>query len=179
LLLKMADRIEKYRQKETLTERQSAQYEHDLFIGCYSVRKLFESTAKVSDETRATKMSLDWFPKKPDAPIVDCYNRSEFWELYDLEDRHNEQRDALFVAHRPIHSFIVVGSAAFEGDMSGDLFTSDRDKEEWLYFIPTYETVALFSAVERDYPGFVTWRDEKTGKRLWKAPASKGSVLDG
>lgn len=63
--------------------------------------------------------------------------------------------------------------------MSGDLFTSDRDKEERLYFIPTYETVALFRAVRRDYPDFVTWRDKKTGERLWKAPASKGSMLDG
>lgn len=178
-LLKMADRIEKYSQKEALTERQSAQYERDLFIGYYSVRKLFESTAKVSDETRAAKMSLDWFPKKPDAPIVDWYNRSEFWELYDLEDRHTEERDALFVAHRLIHSFIVVGSPAFEGGKSGDFFTSDRDKEKRLYFVPTNETVALFRAVGRDYPNFVTWRDKKTGERLWKAPASKESASDG
>lgn len=178
-LLKMADRLEKYSQKETLTERQGAQYERDLFIGYYSVRKLFESTAKVSDETRATKMSLEWFPKKPGAPIVDWYNRSEICELYDLTDRHPEQRDALFVAHRLIHSFIVVGIPAFEGNVSGDFFTSDRDKEKRLYFVPADETVALFRAVGSDYPDFVTWRDEATGERFWKAPAAKGSLLDG
>jgi len=178
-LLKMADRIEKYSQKDGLTDRQGAQYERDIFIGYYTVRKLFESAGKVSDDTRAMKLCVHWFPKKAGAPIVDWYNRSEFWDIYDLEDRHREQRDALFVAHRVIHSFIMVGSSGGEGEPSGDFFTSDRDKEKRLYFVPASETLSLFRAVGRDYPNFVFWRDDVTGERKWSAPAEKDQPSDG
>ncbi|WP_197041970.1 hypothetical protein [Sandarakinorhabdus oryzae] len=178
-LLKMAERIEFYSQKDSLTERQGAQYERDFFVGYYTVRKLFESAGKVSDETRALKLSLAWFPKKTAAPIVDWYNRNEIWDLYELDNRHHEQRDALFVAHRVIHSFIMVGGSAGAGDQSGDYFTSDRDKEKRLYFVPAIETVSLFRAVGRDYPNFISWKDEVTGERMWRAPAEKDEKSNG
>ena len=178
-LLKMADRIERYAQKVQLTDMQAAQYERDIFIGYYTVRKLFEAAGKVSDETRNMKLSVDWFPKKPGAPPADWYNRGEFWNLYDLENCHRELRDALFVAHRIIHSFIMVGNSGEEGGPSGDFFTSDRDKDKRLYFIPARETLLLFRKVGRDYPNFVSWTDELTGERMWSAPVPKDQSSDG
>ena len=178
-LLKMADRIEKFSQKDGLTERQGAQYERDIFIGYYTVRKLFESAGKVSNETKVRKLSIIWFPKKSAAPIVDWYNRNEFWDLYDLQERHLEQRDALFVTHKVIHSFIMVGSSGGEGEPSGEFFTSDRDKEKRLYFVSASETVALFRAVGSDYPNFEFWTDKQTGERKWSAPAAKDEPSDG
>jgi hypothetical protein len=178
-LLKMADRIEKYSQKDGLTDREGAQYERDIFIGYYTVRKLFEAAGKVSDETRAIKLSVNWFRKKEDAPTVDWYNRGQFWDHYDLNECHSEQRDALFVAHRVIHSFIMVSFSGADGGSSGDFFSSDRDKENRLYFVPTSETLVLFRLVGSDYPNFVSWRDEVTGERKWSAPTAKDPWPDG
>jgi hypothetical protein len=73
----------------------------------------------------------------------------------------------------------MIGSAAGEGEPSGDYFTSDRDKEKRLYFVPASETVSLFRAVGRDYPDFVPWRDDVTGERKWSATAAKGQSSDG
>lgn len=44
-LLKMADRIEKYAVRGELTARQAAQCERDMFLGFYTVRKLFKSAS--------------------------------------------------------------------------------------------------------------------------------------
>ena len=178
-LLKMADRIERYSKKTALTEKQGAQYERDIFIGYYTVRKLFEAAGKISDDTRSATMSLCWFPKKAGAPIVDWYNRNEFWDLYNLDERHHERREALFVAHRVVHSFVMIGSASSGDEPSGDFFTSDRDKEKGLYFVASAETVALFRLVGSDYPDFVCWRDEVTGEMKWSAPKAPNGPVHG
>ena len=45
-LLEMADRFRLVASKEDLTDEEYAAYERDLFIGFYSVRKLFEGLRK-------------------------------------------------------------------------------------------------------------------------------------
>lgn len=73
------------------------------------------------------QVSLKCYPKRNGQPLGDWYNRSEFWELYSLEDGRSEQRDLLYVAHQMVHRFIFV---LFEHDDGhGDFFNSDRDKK--------------------------------------------------
>ena len=168
-LLEMADRLVELIRKEEWTEEDGAQFERDIFIGFYSVRKLFEAPAKVSDETRALKLNLFWYPKKPEAGLVDWYNRGDFWELYDLDERHGEERDPLFLAHRLVHSFIFTPSAAFENNPDGVFFTSDTDKEQKIYFVELSEIVRLFREVGEDYPDIETHRDPVTGEMKVRA----------
>lgn len=168
-LLEMADRFRLVASKEDLTDEEYAAYERDLFIGFYSVRKLFEGTAKVSDETRMMKLQLLWFPKKVEADRVDWYNRGEIWELYELEEGRGEQRDAIFVAHRIIHRFIFMPTAAGEGNAEGIFFTSDVDKDKRLYFVSLDEVIRLFTEVGTDYPDLHGWTDPVTRERKWRA----------
>lgn len=168
-LLRGAAVIRKYMAREDLTDAQFARVERELFIGFYAVRKLLEATGKVSAGTRQMKIDLLWHPKVSDTPIVDWYNRSEFWELYQMEAIHKEQRDLLYVAHRMVHSFIFMLADTDEGH--GVYFTSDRDKETRLNFISTTEIVRAFETVGNDYPsGFHTWRDKDTGEMKWSVP---------
>lgn len=172
-LLTGASIIRKYMEKEDISEAQFARIEREVFIGFYSVRKLLEATGKVGPETRDLKVALQWYPKRAGQPVVDWYNRSEFWELYDLDDPQSEQRDLLYVAHRLVHSFIFVLSGGDEGH--GAFFTSDRDKESRLNFISTDEIVRVFRAVGCDYPAaFNSWRDPDTGERKWSVPPREG-----
>lgn len=168
-LLAGAATIRKYMDKDDITDAQFARIEREIFIGFYTVRKLLEAVGKVSPETRNMKVALTWHPKRAGQPIVDWYNRGEFWELYDLGDWGSEERDLLYVAHRMVHSFIFVLSGNDDGH--GAFFTSDRDKEARLNFLSTEEIVRIFQTVGNDYPsGFQAWRDKDSGEMKWSVP---------
>ena len=169
-LLTGASKIQKLMDKEDITDAEFARIEREIFIGFYAVRKLLEATGKVGPETRDMKVSLNWYPKRAPQPLVDWYNRGEFWELYDLEASRNEERDLLYVAHRMVHSFVFMLSGGEDGN--GVFFTSDRDKETRLNFLRTEEIVRIFKQVGSDYPsGFHAWRDKDTGEMKWSVPA--------
>lgn len=168
-LLRGAAVIRKHMEREDLTDAQFARVERELFIGFYAVRKLLEATGKVSAGTRQMKLDLHWHPKAPDTAVVDWYNRSEFWELYDLATTRQEPRDLLYVAHRMVHSFIFMLADTELGH--GVYFTSDRDKEMRLNFVSTAEIVRAFETVGNDYPSdFHAWRDKDTGEMKWSVP---------
>ena len=171
-LLAGAKVIRKHMNAEDISEAQFARIEREIFIGFYAIRKILEATGKVSAETRDMKVSLKRYKKRADQPIVDWYNRSEFWELYDLDNAALELRDLLYVAHRMVHSFIFILSG--DDDGHGAFFTSDRDKETRLNFVSTGEIVRVFETVGSDYPsGFRAWRDEATGEMKWSVPAKE------
>lgn len=171
-LLAGAKAIRKYMDAEDISDAQFARIEREIFIGFYSIRKLLEATGKVSAETRDMKVSLKQYEKRADQPIVDWYNRSEFWELYNLDKPALESRDLLYVAHRMVHSFIFILSG--DDDENGAFFTSDRDKETRLNFVSTDEIVRVFETVGKDYPtGFHAWRDKVTGEMKWSVPAKE------
>lgn len=168
-LLTGAKFIKKYMDEENISDAQFARIEREIFIGFYAIRKLLEATGKVSPETRDMQVPIKWYPKRDGQPLVDWYNRSEFWELYDLEDGRAELRDLLYVAHQMVHSFIFVLSG--DDDGHGAFFTSDRDKKNRLSFITTNEIVNIFETVGKDYPsGFQAWHDASTGEMKWTVP---------
>lgn len=174
-LLTGANFIRKYMDEENITDAQFARIEREIFIGFYTVRKLLEATGKVSPETRDLQVSLKCYPKRNGQSLVDWYNRSEFWELYDLEDGRCEQRDLLYVAYQMVHSFIFILSGHDDGH--GAFFTSDRDKKTRLSFITTSEIVRIFEIIGKDYPsGFNAWRDPDTGEMKWAVPPRKESA---
>ena len=57
-LLEMADRLEHLKTSSALSDEEIAQVERDIFIGFYSVRKLLEAPAKITDKTRHRSISL-------------------------------------------------------------------------------------------------------------------------
>jgi len=57
-LLEVAERLESFRASNDLSEDQIAQVERGIFIGFYSVRKLFEASTKITDRTRGLSLFL-------------------------------------------------------------------------------------------------------------------------
>ena len=171
-LLAGAKVIRRQMDAEDISEAQFARIEREIFIGFYAIRKLLDATGKVSEETRAMKVALTRYEKRANQPIVDWYNRSEFWELYDLAKPTQVLHDLLYVAHRMVHSFIFILSG--DDDGHGAFFTSDRDKDTRLNFISTDEIVRVFEVVGQDYPsGLYAWRDEATGEMKWSVSAKE------
>ena len=169
-LLTSAKRLRRFMTLETLTERQFAQFERDVFIGFYSVRKLLEAFGKVSESSRKMRLPIHWHPKRPEAPEADWRNRNDLLELYDVEVCHAEQRDVLYVAHRMVHSFIFIPARQEGSDVDGIYFTSDNDKDRRISFIQTERIAATFETFGKDYPEtFRVWKDPATGK--WECSA--------
>ena len=77
-LLEVADRLESFKASQDLSEDQVAQVERDIFIGFYSVRKLFEAPTKITDKTRSLSLILQ---KHPNLKPVTWRNNHKLDEL--------------------------------------------------------------------------------------------------
>jgi hypothetical protein len=166
-LLKMAERLRDLKSPQTLSEEQLVQIEKDLFIGFYSVRKLFETGTKVTDSTKTKKVQITWYPnKKP----VNWRNNHCIDELYALDQQHGETRDLWFVSGRIIHSFIFAPVVEDEtGGLVGIFFTSDTDKDKKLYFMDIDTVIHVFELVGHDDPTTIEWkRNPETGEETTK-----------
>ncbi len=156
----MADRLRSLKNVTDLSEGQQVQVERDIFIGFYSVRKLFDAIAKVSDATKAMKAPLEWYPNR--SPVT-WLNAHRLTEIYDLGNPKADVKDMRFICGRIIHSFIFAPCMDDHG-LAGIFFTSDIDRKSKLYFLRVDEVIKIFEQVGNDYPSSIEWtKDEKTG----------------
>lgn len=155
-LLEMAQRLTLLKSVTDVPEEQLVQFEKDILIGFYSIRKLFETQTKVTDATRETRLDLSWYPNK--GKKVTWRNNHKLGELYDFERGGREIRDAWFICGRVIHSFILAPLYTELGGIEAILFTSDTDKDKRLYSFHIDRVIELFTLVGRDCPKHIQWR---------------------
>jgi len=72
-LLKTADSLDRRAHQKRWTERTGFLVECDIMLGAYAIRKLLDTPAKISDETRATSIQIARHPLVGDPP--------EFWSI--------------------------------------------------------------------------------------------------
>jgi len=161
-LLEVAERLECFKASNDLSEEQIAQLERDIFIGFYSVRKLFDAPGKIRDKTRGLSLVLQ---KHSNLKPVTWRNYHKLDELYDLSRSHKETRDVLFVCGRIIHSFVFAPCVSEAGGLHGAFFSSDLDKDSHMYFISTDQLISLFTQIGSDDPCHIEIsRDLSTGE---------------
>ena len=162
-LLESATRLEALKTTKRVSEKKLVQLEKDIFIGFYSVRKLLEAPAKITDEVKATRFPITWYPNRGEK--VTWRNNHRLDELYDFETSGDELRDIFFICGRIIHSFIFSSVFAEKGGIEAILFTSDTDKEKRLYSMNIDRVIELFLLVGSNDPVQIIWsRDPKTGE---------------
>lgn len=160
-LLKLAKRLKTLKTSKGLADDQVAQLERDIFIGFYSVRRLIESPTKVTDKTRTISLSLR---KYANVKPVTWRNNHKLEEIYDLSRSNGESRDVMFVCGRIIHSFVFAPCLSDDGSVNGVFFTSDLDRDKFLFFISIDQVISLFSDVGNDNPCHIeSSRDPVTG----------------
>jgi hypothetical protein len=157
----MVERLTSLKTNNDLGEEQLAQVERDVFVGFYSVRKLYEAITKVTDATRAMKARVVWHPNRHQ---VNWLNSHKLDELYDLGVSNVECRDVAFICGRIIHSFIFC-PCLDENGLAGIFFTSDTDKQSRIYYMGIDDVINIFVRVGNDDPSSIHWqRDDETGK---------------
>jgi hypothetical protein len=153
-LLRMAQRLRAIHKLKQPSDAQLARVEQDVFVGAYSVRKLLDSPAKITDQTRGTKVALAVY--KNIAPVT-YQNRDNVEILYEMTRRGQETRDVQFVCSRIIHSYVFVMEVGMTGNLEGILFSSDRDRNMRLYGLDIASLVGLFETFGYDDPTSVSW----------------------
>ena len=160
-LLESATRLCEYSESTSLEESQLVQIEKDIFIGFYTIRKLMD-TIKIKDSTRNIKAQLQW---SPNIKLVDILNSHRINELYDLKQTSQETRNLKFLCDQIIHSYIFMPAQNEKGGLFGFHFTSDRKKQEKLFYISVQDVINIFNLVGNDYPTKSnSMRDLETGE---------------
>jgi hypothetical protein len=151
------------------TDRRMVQIERDLFIGCYSIRKLVDASLKLTDACRGSKVKLRCHSAK--GTPVSLFRRDDIDKHYDLEKGLTEHRGLEFFCGRIIHSItFVVELDDVEGSLCGFYFGSDLDREKRLYHVAAAEVIRTFRLVGEDYPTHVSSEiDPVTGKEIFEA----------
>jgi hypothetical protein len=161
-LLEAAERLLLLKSAGELSDEQLAGLERDVFIGFYSVRKLFESVTKITDATCSMTTQVEWHSN---LKAVTWRNNHKIWEFYDLATSNKETRDVKFICGRIIHSFVFTPCVENHGGLTGVFFTSDIDKDSKLYFLPVDRIIEIFQTVGNDDPTNIMWsKDPLTGK---------------
>ena len=160
-LLESAQRLIEMKSAVDLTEDALAQIEMDIFIGFYSIRKLFD-TIKVTDDLKRNKYLITWFPHQ--GRDVNLLNNWRVDEHYNLGCRNSETRDLWFIASMIIHSFVFQISLNEQHGLEGIFFSSDSDKNKKVYYLSIDDVAVFFNAVGNNYVTEIHHtRDEKTG----------------
>jgi hypothetical protein len=168
-LIAMAERIEAAGKADKHpTDRRMVQIERDVFIGCYSVRKLIHAPLKLTDACRDSKVRLR--SHLATAKPVRSLHRNEIDELYNLEAGVNEERNREFFCGRIIHSFTFLMVLSEVSGLSSFYFGSDLDRGKRLFRVTIGEVVRVFRLVGEDCPTEVRVRiDPVTGVETFGA----------
>lgn len=148
-LLKQAQILRRRKNQRRWPESSFAHVEQSVMLGFYSIRKLLEA-GKLSDDVANRSVRVTAHSWKGEA--VTRLNRSEYWELYDLEHSRIIPRSLAFLCHQIVHSYIFMTSFDESNSFDGILVTSDRERHQMLYSLRADQIIELFEQVGKDYP---------------------------
>lgn len=163
-LLESAQRLIEFQTFNDISEENFAQIEMDIFLGFYSIRKLFD-TIKVTDELKNNKYSIVWYPHQGND--ITWRNNHRVDEHYNLNQKNSENRGLWFIASRLIHSFVFQICVNSTGGLNGIFFASDSDKNMKVYFLSTENIASFFEEVGNNYVKEIHFiRNPDTGEEL-------------
>jgi len=166
-LIESAAAFEDFAQHTELSEEDLVKVEIDVFIGFYSIRKLMD-TMTISDSTKNLKLVLAWHPNVKN---VHEWNSHRLDKLYDFRVTNQETRSIRFICNQIIHSFVFAPVENDRGNLEGIVFSSDKDRNNKLYFMDTKQLVEVFRLIGNDYPAhLMRERDPNTGEfktKVW------------
>jgi hypothetical protein len=168
-LIKLATKIEKrIPYKRSWTDSQNGDFEREVMIGFYMIRKLKESF-KLTNNIIATNIAGFKYPSK--GILVTLMNNHRFMELYDFEQPKKDKFNLTFLINQIVHSYIfspkfdVNRDEAIKGiedkttitwedihgainsvkiELTGILFCSDDKRNEFLYELSIKDIINLF-----------------------------------
>ena len=145
-LRKINDRMIKRKSQKRWVEPSFMNFEKDVFVAFYIIRKLIEAYKLTID---VEKMQLHVISYPSLGKSVDLYNWHRLDEYYDFSAGKRKTLSILKFAHQVVHSYIF--SPAFEDNvLSGFIVASDRDKKSNVYQLAIDNLIKILDTVADD-----------------------------
>jgi|CXWL01.1.fsa_nt_gi hypothetical protein len=150
-LVRLARQLQKRRKQRRWPERSLAKLEKEVFIGFYGIRKLLEAR-KLSDRLSKKRIAAEAF-RFTGARQITIYNwNSKFADAYDFENPAKINMSLEFICNQVVHSYVFKEVFDEGGALAGIFISSDRKRNENLYYISLPELIKVFLSVGSDHP---------------------------
>ena len=134
------------------SERLQVNFEKDVTISFFMIRKLIESS-KLSSVTTNYKAKIFR------SPCVGKVNNVNFWnidDLYDLESEEAVSKNVNFLCNQLIHGGAMFAYRDKDRNWDGIYTCSDFERERYVYKIPLSEIIKILEVAGNDYPDTIT-----------------------
>jgi hypothetical protein len=137
-----------------LSEKAQVNFEKEVIISFFKIRKLFESF-KVSSVSKTYKATIFQFPRT--CKKVTNLNFWDVSELYDLNNERKVKKSIAFICNQFIHGGATYAYRKKDRNWGGILVCSDYERNNFLYRVPLEEIISIFSTVGNDYPSQILY----------------------
>lgn len=152
-LLKTARKLERKKKQKRWPERALVNFEKEMFISFYSIRKLIEAH-KISTDLIETTITVKSYPSL--GKVVTSMNWHRIDELYDLSMINIEELSLKFIFNQLIHSYLFITLFNENNQLTGILFSSDRYRNKKLFSVDINDVIEILEKVGSNYPNRVT-----------------------
>ena len=151
-LLKYAKQFKPVSKPPRWSERIEVNFEKDVTIVFFMIRKLIEST-KLSSQTIKYKAPIF---RSPCRKKVNNRNFSDIKELYDLENEEQVLKNVNFLCNQLIHGGAMYAYREKDRNWGGIFTCSDFEREKYVYRLPIQEIIKILEIAGNDYPHTIT-----------------------
>lgn len=151
-LLRYAKRFRPVAKPPRWSEKLQVNFEKDVTVSFFMIRKLIEST-KLSSKT--TKYKAQIFR----SPCVGKANNRNFWDIdkiYNLEKEESVGKNVNFLCNQLIHGGAMFAYREKDRNWGGIYTYSDFERNKYVYRIPLSEIVKILEIAGNDYPDMIT-----------------------
>lgn len=148
-LIRYAAGLQKKMQQRRWSEPSQVAVEKIVFLGFYSIRKLFEAK-KLSTALRHHSIPITLYP--PTAKAVTHMNWHKTDQLFHLDQGAATTVTLPFLCDQVIHSYIFQLGFTAESTLDFMLLCSDRQRTKGLQHVGFTEVISIFQRVGNDYP---------------------------
>lgn len=135
------------------TEKLVVNFEKELIISFFCIRKLFE-THKVSELSHKYRASV--FCYAPAGKKITRMNQWDIDEVYDLKKEKKATKGISFLSNQFIHSCTIFAYREKDRSWGGVYVCSDFERNKTIYRIPIKEIINILELVGSDYPSSMT-----------------------
>lgn len=143
------------------TEAQFCTFEKEIMMGFYIIRKLIEAY-KLSNQVVSTK--VEGIKLANIGKIVHLMNNHKYYEYFDFDNPKQEKFDLLFLSNQIVHSYVFAPAFDESFCLSAIHFSSDKDRNKWLYEISITTIISIFDKVGSNYPASSSMYFDETKK---------------
>src|SRR3990167_2674985 len=152
-LLDHARRLRPAKKPPRWSERLVVNFEKELIISFFCIRKLFE-IHRVSSKSRTYRATVYCY--SPTGKKITKLNQWSIDEIYDLSKELKVRKSIPFLANQLIHSCTMFAYRDENRNWGGVYACSDFERNKTIYRIPIEEVVHIFKLVGNDYPSTMT-----------------------